>query len=220
MRRAKIAVIIDDIGFSRSRAYRFVDLKLPLTFSVLPRVTFTRELSAKLHTAGYEIMLHQPMEPVDRGFNPGPGALYISDRQTEISAAMGQNIDQIQNLTGVNNHMGSKFTADSDKMQQALKVIKSEGLFFVDSMTTHRSAGCRTAQRLGISTIQRNVFLDNRVAIPAILNQLDKLQTLALNHGQALAIGHPFPETAAALDAFVRHRLKPGVEFVPVSNLL
>ena len=217
---AEIAIIIDDIGFSRPRAYRFLDLGIPLTFSILPRITFTRELSDKLYRAGFDIMLHQPMEPVDSSFNPGPGALYTAYRQNQIVTAIDDNISEIQNVTGVNNHMGSKFTADREKMGQALKVVKTRKLFFVDSMTTHRSEGYQTANRLGISTVQRNIFLDNHVNVPAILNQLEKLQTRALKAGKALAIGHPFPETAAALDIFNRRMKKTGVKFVPVSSVL
>ncbi len=218
--QTEIAIIIDDIGFSRSRAYNFLDLGIPLTFSILPGIIFTRELADQLHSSGYEIMLHQPMEPVDSSFNPGPGALYTAYRQNEIMAAIDENISEIPYVTGVNNHMGSKFTADRNKMRQALKVVKSRKLFFVDSMTTHCSEGYQTANRLGISTARRNIFLDNNVNVPAILTQLDKLQTHALKTGKALAIGHPFPETAAAIDIFNRKMKKAGVNFVPVSSVL
>jgi polysaccharide deacetylase 2 family uncharacterized protein YibQ len=217
---AAMAIIIDDIGFSRSRAHNFLSLNIPLTFSILPRITYTRELAETLHGAGHEIMLHQPMEPVDNSFNPGPGALYTAYRQPEIVAAIEKNISQIPNVIGVNNHMGSKFTADPDKMRQALDVVKSRQLFFVDSMTTNRSAGFPTASRLGITAVRRNIFLDNRLAVADILRQLDQLQGHALKTGKAVAIGHPFPETVAALRIFNRRRKKAGVKFVHISGIL
>lgn len=219
-RQAEIAIIVDDIGFSRSRALQFLALDIPLTFSILPRVPFTRELAEILHTAGHEIMLHQPMEPVNSKYNPGPGALYTTDRQQAIVAAIEKNIEEIHYVTGVNNHMGSKFTADSEKMRQVLGVLKSKGLFFVDSMTTHRSKGYPTANRLGITTARRNIFLDNCLTVPAILAQLDKLQRVAIKTGRALAIGHPFPETAAAIQLFNHRKLNPNVKFVHVSKVL
>jgi len=219
-RSARIAIIIDDIGFSRSRAHRFLALGIPLTFSILPRITYTRELAHDLHAAGHDIMLHQPMEPVDDSYNPGPGALYTAFRHPEIVAAIEKNLFEIPHVSGVNNHMGSKFTAHPEKMQQALGVVKSRGLFFVDSMTTHFSTGYPTAHRLGITAARRNIFLDNRLSVPAILAQLDKLQGYALKHGKALAIGHPFPETAAAIQLFNRSKKKSGVKFVHVSGVL
>lgn len=217
---AEIAVIIDDIGFSRSRAHRFLTLGIPLTFSILPRITYTGELADRLHAAGHEIMLHQPMEPVNDRYNPGPGAVYTAFRQPEIVSAVERNISEIPHVIGVNNHMGSKFTADPEKMRQALGVVKSKALFFVDSMTTHRSKGYPTASRLGITTARRNIFLDNRTTVPAILAQLEKLQGVALKNGKALAIGHPFPETAAAIRQFNRARKKANVKFVHVSKVL
>ena len=218
--QAQIAIIVDDIGFSRSRAQHFLALDIPLTFSILPRVPFTRELAEILHTAGHEIMLHQPMEPVNSKYNPGPGALYTADRQQAIVAAIEKNIGEIPHVTGVNNHMGSKFTADSEKMRQALGVVKSKELFFVDSMTTHRSKGYPTANRLGMTAARRNIFLDNCLTVPAILAQLDKLQAVALKTGRALAIGHPFPETVAAIQLFNRRKLNSNVKFVHVSKVL
>ncbi len=217
---AEIAIIVDDIGFSRSRAQHFLALDIPLTFSILPQVPFTRELAKILHTAGHEIMLHQPMEPVNSKYNPGPGALYTADRQQVIVAAIEKNIAEIPHVTGVNNHMGSKFTADSEKMRQALGVVKSKELFFVDSMTTHRSKGYPTANRLGITAGRRNIFLDNCLTVPAILAQLEKLQQVALKTGRALAIGHPFPETAAAIQLFNHRKLHSKVKFVHVSSVL
>ncbi len=218
--QAEIAIIVDDIGFSRSRARHFLALDIPLTFSILPQVPFTRELAETLYSAGHEIMLHQPMEPVNSKYNPGPGALYIADRQQAIVAAIEKNISEIPHVTGVNNHMGSKFTADSEKMRQALGVVKSKALFFVDSMTTHRSKGYPTANRLGITAARRNIFLDNCLTVPAILAQLEKLQQVALKTGRALAIGHPFPETAAAIQLFNCRKKKAGVKFVHVSRVL
>ncbi len=218
--QGKIAIIIDDIGFSRSRAHHFLTLGIPLTFSVLPRITYTRELADTLHGAGHEVMLHQPMEPVSSRFNPGPGALYTDYQPQEIVTAVEENISEIPHVIGVNNHMGSKFTADSEKMRQALGVVKSKALFFVDSMTTHHSKGYPTASRLGINAARRNIFLDNCLTVPAILAQLEKLQRVALKTGRALAIGHPFPETVAAIQLFNRRKLKSNVKFVHVSRVL
>ena len=219
-RSVKIAVIIDDIGFSRNRAHNFLPLDIPLTFSILPHVTHMRELAESLHAAGHEIMLHQPMEPVDNRSNPGPGALYTDYQRQAIVDAIAGNIDAVPHITGVNNHMGSKFTADPAKMEQALKVVKSRTLFFVDSLTTHRSAGYATAKRLGITAVRRNIFLDNCLTIQSILLQLARLQQRALQTGRAVAIGHPFPETVAALRIFDRKMKKEGVHFVSISDLL
>ena len=70
-----IALIIDDIGFSFYRTQMFLDLEVPITFSILPWLAHSRELACHIHENGHEIMLHQPMEPLSAGIDPGPGAL-------------------------------------------------------------------------------------------------------------------------------------------------
>ena len=72
-----IAIIIDDIGYSFSRARQFLELNIPITFSILPRLAKSNALAIEIRSIGHEIMLHQPMEPYSSKFDPGPGALYV-----------------------------------------------------------------------------------------------------------------------------------------------
>ena len=215
-----IALIIDDIGFSRLRAKLFLDLCIPLTFSILPRLKQSYSLALEIHETGHEIMLHQPMEPIDPTIDPGPGALYVGYKADRISEIMEENIFGLPFITGVNNHMGSKFTESRDEIKKFLEVIKQTGFFFVDSLTTNHSQAYQTAKKLQIEAARRNVFLDNRQEESAVLYQLAHLKTIAKKYGCAIGIGHPFPETARAIGYFVRDLERSGVSLVPVSNLI
>jgi polysaccharide deacetylase 2 family uncharacterized protein YibQ len=216
-----IALIIDDIGCSLCRARQFLEFGAPITFAILPRLAKSEELAAKIHELGHEIMLHQPMEPSSADIDPGPGALYVGDGVRKISKIMEENITVVPFATGVNNHMGSKFTACQSAVQDALQVIKESGLFFIDSLTTNRSEAYKTAKELHMPTACRNVFLDNRLEEKAILRQLDRLKRIALKYGQAIGIGHPFPETARAIGLFLKQDLpKTGISLVHASHLL
>jgi polysaccharide deacetylase 2 family uncharacterized protein YibQ len=83
--KPRIALIIDDIGYSLSRARRFLDLGAPITYSILPRQVYSHDLAIEIHGQGHEIMLHQPMEPYNANlFDPGPGALYVGDGAERI----------------------------------------------------------------------------------------------------------------------------------------
>jgi len=106
----KIALIIDDIGHSRSLADQFVELQATLTFSVLPHLAYSRQLAQELHHQGYEVMLHQPMEPLNDCCDPGPGAVFVGDNANQIESIIQSNISEIPFAKGVNNHMGSRFT--------------------------------------------------------------------------------------------------------------
>ncbi|RPH52761.1 MAG: divergent polysaccharide deacetylase family protein [Desulfobacteraceae bacterium] len=217
---AGIAIIIDDIGYSISRARQFLDLGVPITFSILPRLTNSINLSLEIKKNGHEIMLHQPMEPYNSAIDPGPGALYAGDGKERIMRVMEENISEIPFASGINNHMGSKFTALPDKMYHALGAVKERNMFFVDSLTSNHSKGFATAKYLKMAAAHRNLFLDNVVEESAILNQLLKLKIHAINHGMAVGIGHPFPETASAIKTFCGSQAGQSVSLVHISEVI
>jgi hypothetical protein len=218
--RARIALIIDDIGYSRRRAARFLSLPIPITYAVLPRLPLTRPLAEEIYDAGHQILLHQPMEPVDSRFDPGPGALYVRYDAKRIADILAENLADVPHAAGVNNHMGSRFTASAEKMRPALEAVQDRERFFVDSVTCRNSTGFRTARGLNLPVARRNVFLDNVRSEAAVLSQLQRLAGQALRQGCAVGIGHPFPETAAAIARFVQPAAAVGIEPVYVSLLL
>lgn len=218
----KIALIIDDIGSSASRARAFAALGIPITFAVLPQLRYSRSLAQEMDSMGHEIMMHQPMEPYCRELDPGPGAVYISYGDLEIEEIVRKNLAQIPEATGVNNHMGSRFTSCPGKVVQALKVIKERDLFFVDSLTSCHSKAYKMARRLHMRTAPRNIFLDHVPDLAAIRVQLRRLKHHASTYGAAIGIGHPHIPTLAALHEFKWELEDQGnpLELVPVSRLL
>ncbi len=216
----KIAIIIDDIGFSEERLDEFLGIGASLTFSILPKLPLSARLAEKIHSLNYEIMLHQPMEPIDPSVDPGPGALYVKDPIEKITGMITENIVETPYVTGINNHMGSRFTACGKEMKEVLSVVKDRGLFFVDSLTTNRSTGYQTAKTMNISAAKRNIFIDNIQDEAHIGMQLETLKGLAQLFGHATGIGHPFPETARAVGKFYNGIRTTDISMVPISNLL
>ena len=217
---ARIALIIDDVGFSRRVIKPFLAMPVDLTFSILPHLQFSNLLAHEIHSHGFEILLHQPMEPFDPRVDPGPGAVYVRDRSERIEDMLTNNIQAVPHAVGVNNHMGSRFTSSRRKIQIALQAIKREGLFFIDSLTSHRSCAYLTARRINMATGRRNAFLDNTRHAANILQRLYHLVDHALFTGAAIGIGHPFPETAMAIRQFCSEIQGTGVHIVPISEVL
>lgn len=215
-----IAIIIDDIGHSLSKARRFLDLSIPMTFAILPRLAHSEHLAYEIHGQGHPIMLHQPMEPLCRGLDPGPGALFVGDASGKIIRVMKENLAAVPYAIGVNNHMGSRFTASCREVHLALDVLMDTGLFFVDSLTTSRSVAYETARRLHVPAAFRHVFLDNQPCEGLVLANLKRLRSYALRHGSAIGIGHPYPETAQAIGRFARAMKDSEVSLVQVSDLI
>jgi len=217
----RIALIIDDIGYSPSHARQFLNLGVPITFAILPRLAYSYELALEIHDDGHEILLHQPMEPYNvDSFDPGPGALYVGDGPRRINRIMEENIADVPYAAGVNNHMGSKFTETYREIREALTFVRENGLFFVDSLTSSHSMAYRTAKKLHMAATGRNIFLDNIHDESAIYYQLNKLKRHSKKYGQAVGIGHPFPETVHAICRFIKNIKNSDISLVHVSDVL
>ena len=168
---------------------------------------------------GKETLLHLPMEPnAYPETDPGPGALLTRMSDEEIQNILERDLEAFPRVTGVNNHMGSHFTEDRDKMAVVLKTIKGKKLFFLDSRTTPKSVVLSVASQLGVKAIPRDIFLDNVLEGEAIGRQLDRLILLAQERGSAVACGHPYPQTLQAIREKMPD-LRDKVRLVPLSRL-
>ena len=166
------------------------------------------------HQAGREVILHLPMEPLNRRENPGRGALLLSMSADEIRRNIKAALDTSPYFDGVNNHMGSRITRDEQIMKTLLSDLKGRDLFFIDSMTTNESNGWKVAQELKIPTLKRDIFLDDNPSEDAIRSQIVRLVKIAKIRGMALAIGHPHKTTLNIVTgsgcAFQRRRNRDG----------
>lgn len=216
----RIALIIDDFGYAHdSLVARFAALGIPLTVAILPYQEFSVPSAESAHRAGLEVLLHLPMEG-GAGRDPGPDALLGALSEVELRARTRKALGAVPHIAGANNHMGSALTADSLRMRWVLEELGQDArLFFVDSRTTEHTAGASVAHRLGLTTASRNVFLDNDKSTPAITREWRRALVIAERTGQAIVIGHVYPETLTALRTLVP-AAKGRVEFVPVGALV
>lgn len=216
----KIAIIIDDIGYDRDIVKKFIQAKIPLTFSILPQSPFQKSIVKEIRGNGFDIMLHQPMEPEEYPrINPGPGALLSSMSPDELILQLTQNIEALPTVKGVNNHMGSKMTSNASQMRQIFSVLKKRGLFYIDSRTTTKTICRPSAHLLQVPFGERDVFIDHMQDPDLILKQFKELVRVAQAHGYAIGIAHPYTQTYHVLMTLIPE-LDSIVEFVPVSDLV
>lgn len=217
--KARVAIIIDDAGHNLKPMSVLLNLPVRFDIAVLPKLKYSKEVAEQLYAAGYEIMLHQPMEPKNASIDPGPGAILTDMNEEQIQAILEENIKSIPNLVGVNNHMGSKATSSLSIMEVVLKTTEKNKLFFIDSLTS-RSKVKEAAEAVGVSVAARDIFLDNDKNPEAIKKQLRKLKNVALSKGSAIGIGHFFPVTIQSISEILPEFEEEGVEVVPVSQLI
>jgi polysaccharide deacetylase 2 family uncharacterized protein YibQ len=218
----RIAIIIDDIGTEESFANLEELLLVPesVTFAILPGSSHSKFFSELLLTQPREIILHLPLEPHDSSLMDADNFLLLNMGEDETVRILERILDSVKGISGVNTHMGSRYTQDSHRMELVLKEIQQRNLYFIDSRTDPASKAEETAKKIGVKTMHRDCFIDNIKNEEEILKSLDfLLETAKNNNGKALGIGHPFMETARAIRIWSKNDLKDFV-IVPVSELV
>jgi hypothetical protein len=218
--RPLVAIVLDDLGLDRVRTAAATWLRGPLTMSFM---TYASDLGAQTQAArqaGHELLLHVPMEAVDRQADPGPHGLLTGLSRDEIIERLRWGLGRFDGFVGINNHMGSKFTSDERGMEPVMEELHARGLLFLDSRTSPFSAGIRLAIAFGVPHAARDVFLDDDQTPPAIANQLARVEQFARQHGSAIAIGHPHDPTIAALKTWLPMLGEKGLALAPLSAVV
>jgi polysaccharide deacetylase 2 family uncharacterized protein YibQ len=217
---AQLAIIIDDFGYDRAAADTLLALPFPLTVSVLPHLPLSTEVAEEAHRRGDQVLLHLPMESESDGAKPEDIELRVGMNSAQVAEALAGMLDSVPHVAGVNNHQGSRATADSALMQALMPALRQRGLFFIDSRTTAATVAYETAKRDGVRAASRKIFLDDTPNREAILAQLDQAARDAVRDGSAIAIGHPHPATIAALREEVPRLEARGIRFVFASDVV
>lgn len=216
---AKLAIILDDLGSDERAAQEIFALPYPLTLSVLPGHTHSAEIAAEAHRRGYEVMLHLPMEAQGRE-HPEATELHPGMPPQEVAATVEQFLSGVPFAAGVNNHQGSQATSDPALMAELMPMLRDRNLFYVDSRTTTATVAFDTARQNGVRAAFRNVpFLDDVADRSAIRRQVELAFRGALRKEEALAIGHPHPETLAVLKEMLPRAAQQGIQLVFASQL-
>ena len=220
VRRPKIAVVIDDMGFDRVNSARALRLPPAVTLAYLP---FAPHVAAQVRRArlkGHPVMLHLPMEAPDHGGKPGINVLSVASEPEELRRQLTDILGRFGGYTGVNNHMGSKFTRDRQRMDIVVSELKKRGLFFLDSRTSGRSVGAAAAADAGIAHAIRDVFLDHEPDPQKIRDRIAETERIARRTGQAIAIGHPRKSTMNEVAPWLAGLKARGFDLVRLDSLL
>jgi polysaccharide deacetylase 2 family uncharacterized protein YibQ len=218
--RGDIVLILDDVGFDHQPLAAAMTIDPNVNFAILPNGMRSAEFAAALHSRGFELLCHLPMEP--EGFprvSPGDGAVLTSMSDAQIARTTRANIGAIPFARGVNNHMGSRATADRRVMTDVLGALP-KGMYFIDSRTSGGSIAGSLAHSMRVKTASRNVFLDDVQDIGAIRQQLRELAKMAVANGVAVGIGHMYPSTVKVLTADAPRLRAAGFRFVRASAVV
>lgn len=217
----QLSIIIDDIGNDLVPVRELLKIDADITFSILPLCSHSRESAEMIHKAHRETLLHLPMEPNSYPReNPGNGSLFTDMNNEELASLLEKDIASVPYVSGVNNHMGSKFMADEEKLVIIFNILKKKKLFFIDSRTTANTKAPAASKKTNIQFASRKVFLDNDRDYNEIYNKLLAAAQNSSYVSPLIIIGHPYPETIRAVKDASRVLREKGILIVPVSKLI
>jgi len=218
----RLAIVIDDLGRDPSAAAAVLALPFPLTASVLPNLPFSADVADRAYRRGDHVMLHLPMEAESESGAAQPEAveLRVGMNADQVRSILANMLATVPHAAGVNNHEGSRATADPALMNALMPAIRARGLYFIDSRTTAATVAYDAAESAGVPAASRKVFLDDTPTREAVLAQLELAARDARRDGSAIAIGHPRPATIAALAEGLPRLRADGVRIVFASELV
>ncbi|HNX81848.1 MAG TPA: divergent polysaccharide deacetylase family protein [Candidatus Omnitrophota bacterium] len=214
----KIAIILDDWGYSLNNVEPLQNIHVPLTLAILPNLAHSKEIAQHGVRLGDEVILHLPSEPHEK-IRLEKRTVLTSMNSATIREIVRSDLNSLQFAKGASNHMGSKVTEDPSAMAAILTELKNQKLYFLDSFVTSKSVGYTMARSMGLPVLKRDVFLDNEEDPEYIRGQLNKLKNKARMYGQAVGIGHDRYITVQVLENEIPQMQKEGFEFVPASDL-
>ncbi|UVL19737.1 divergent polysaccharide deacetylase family protein [Pseudomonas sp. B21-044] len=213
--KAYMSIIIDDLGQSSERDSRTLALPGPVTMAIMPDTPHATDFARQAHKAGRTVILHMPMDPAAGPYAWPPG-IAIEELARRLDAALAK----VPYAAGINNHMGSRMTAQREPMTWLMGELQRRHLFFVDSRTSAATVAAAEAQATGLAHVSRDVFLDDVRTVEAINTQLQQGIALARRQGSAVLIGHPYPQTLEVLQREIPQLTRQGIELIGLHQMI
>jgi uncharacterized protein len=217
--RPSIVIVIDDIGAHNRLRKEMERLGDKVTYAILPLLPYSWFFGELAMQKNAEAILHLPLDTT-QDMIPGRGLIVSTMPREQALDMLSRDIASVPGIVGVNNHMGSRGTADREMMTLILEELNRRRLFFLDSYTTKDSVVPSVARQIGIPFLQRGVFLDNVDSPEAILGQIRELEAVAKKQGHAIAIGHYRKNTLDVLFREIPRLEKKGFAIISLSRLL
>ena len=201
--RPMIALILDDLGIHPHQLKVLWDLGQPVTYALLPKARYTSEYVRLLQARFSSMLVHLPMEPTEAKHMTIDGYMTMTQTPQERRSILEDALARIPTAVGVNNHMGSRLTADRWIMAELVDALPPH-LAVVDSRTTEHSALREAAAAAGRPSGSRAVFVDNVQKEDAVFARLKQGFDVAKAYGHAIVIAHPYKESMAAIQSFLQ----------------
>ena len=218
---ARIAIIIDDLGYQLRSGSRAISLPGPVAYAFLPGTPRAAVLARQAHGLGKEVLLHLPLQARPGERIAEPVGIELDMSRDRVRTVFEEAMSSVPHVIGVNSHRGSLLTRHPGHMEWLMEEIRArDDLFFVDSYTTPDSVALQIAHEWGIDAVKRDVFLDPDRTAETVAREFERMKRLARTQGAVVAIGHPYGNTLSLLERELPKLREHGFDLVTISELV
>lgn len=214
---AKLAIVIDDIGYSVREDQRVYQLPKEISVAIIPSAPYAKTRAENAFAQKRDILIHLPMQPQNAQQAIEKPALLVGDDFAKAQSLLENARQRVPYAIGLNNHMGSGATADKATMRHFMQALAAQKLFFLDSKTGP-SVATKVAAEFGINALERHVFLDDSNEYNDVMHQFQQAKAYARKHGVAILIGHPRKNSIDVLEKELK-TLPADIQLVSMGSL-
>ena len=194
-KKPKLAIIMDDISEAGQIA-KIKKLPVAVTPSIFPP-SAKNPHTPNLSKGFKSFSIHLPLEALN--YTDNLKTIKTNASYEEIEQAVAKLRKDFPNAKFINNHTGSKFTANENAMNLLIRALFRYDFYFVDSRTIGKTAVKGVVGRYHMRYAYRDIFLDNINSVAEVRIKLKEAVQIAKKKGYAIAIGHPKNATFGAL---------------------
>lgn len=216
----RVAIVLDDFGYSERNFAALGAMKVPLTLAVLPDTPQVKKVCAFAKKNGLEMIVHLPMEPENSSVGLEKNTILVGMDRDRVKEIVLHAINAVPGAIGLSNHMGSKATADAETMKTVCAELKKKKLIFLDSLTSESSVAANVAKECGVPCVSRDIFIDNKLDKASIISEIEKAAEIARVNGYSVAIGHDKSVTVETLAEIAPRMREEGIKFVTLSEVV
>lgn len=188
-----MSVVIDDVGGSLINCQKLIKIEHPLNIAVMPGTPYAQKCAVLINKSPHQLLIHFPWDGLGLRYKKYyPIRIMRGMSKEEMAQMISRAFASVPNAQGINNHMGSQFSASSEDVEKFMNILKKykNNKYFLDSNTSRFSKAYFWARKYGIKTTKNNVFLDGKQTAEYIDRQFNYAVSLAKKEGTIVAICH------------------------------
>ncbi len=219
--KKSIVIVISGLGLSVRSTEAALEVPVNFTLGFSPYAPDVAVWNKKAIVLGFDTLLHLPMETPDYSVDdPGPYALVST-------AAAEENLSRLEMLLslgvgykGVYTSPQENFSTDINNMRPIITGLADLNVPLLYGKGAGNVSLLQFAEHSRVSLITSDITIDSTITYEAITQQLEKLESIALQNDYAVGIASPYPLTVNTLKYWQKGLAEKNMQVVPISLLL